>query len=248
MALHAHGLERGRGDLRLAGEAREEAPHPEHHRVDAGGIGHLAVPHHVVHDDEAAAPRESERPFEVLGRALLVGVDEDQIERLGLLGRQRRQQIERLADPHLHDVVEVRARQVRARHLGVLGLELERHEASAQRQRASEPDRAVAAERPDLEDAARALRAREEMEQLALVGRDLDLGKTGVAAPGQGFLERRILWHEHLVEVSVDLGPQLLRNGVLRHGGSPAKSFRISGWSRTFTRSGSRSGQSGRVW
>ena len=55
---------------------------------------------------------------------------------------------------------------VGAGHVGMLRIELQRDEVAARRQRAREPDRAVAAERADLEDAPRAQHLREKMSSL----------------------------------------------------------------------------------
>ena len=79
------------------------------------------------------------------------------------------------------------AREVGARDLGMPGLGLQRDHAAAGGQRARQPDRAVAGERADLEDRARALHARQQVQQLALIRRHVD----GRQAGGFARLERR---------------------------------------------------------
>ena len=69
---------------------------------------------------------------------------------------------------------------VGARDLGACRVGFERDEPAVGGKAAREPDRAVAAERADLQDAARADRLREQHQQLALVGRDIDPRQPGV--------------------------------------------------------------------
>ena len=121
----------------------------------------------------------AQRPLEVVGRVHLVGVDEHEVERLGLLGGELRQRVERLADAQVDELGQARAGDVRGGELGVARVGLERDQATIRRQRARQPDRAVAAERADLEDRARADRAREQVQELALAGRDGDRRQAG---------------------------------------------------------------------
>src|SRR5437762_1942457 len=67
-------------------------------------------------------------------------------------------------------------------HLGMLGIGLERDQSPTGRQGAGEPDRAVAAERADLENAARTLRPRHQMKQLPLAWRNRNRRQSGFAA------------------------------------------------------------------
>ena len=102
-------------------------------RVLAVGIDQRAGADHVVGDDHAALTRELERPGEVIGRGLLVGVDEDQVEGSGCLGRDLGQLLERGSDAQLDDVSEPRARDVLGRDTCVGGLRLDRDEVSTGR-------------------------------------------------------------------------------------------------------------------
>src|SRR5262249_61256009 len=79
-------------------------------------------------------------------------------------------------------------------------------------QRAGEPDRAVAAERADLEDPARSLDEGEQVEELALRGRNRNRRQAGAGARAQGGIERGIGGHEGIDDVLIDSGP-----GVRRH-------------------------------
>ena len=91
----------------------------------------------------------------------------------GTVGRQRGERVAAHGRPAPRPTsARPGAHEVRAGDLGVARVELERHQATAGRQRPGEPDRAVAAERAELEDRAGALDAREELEQPALRRRD----------------------------------------------------------------------------
>ena len=149
--------------------------------------------------------RERERLLEVAGDRLLVGVDEDQVVRLGLLGDQA---VER---------VRGRARRARPRasptpawvsesrgDAGVLRVDLERRQAAVGGQRASEPERAVPAERADLEDPPRTDRLREQVQELALVGGDGDVRQPAGGRRVPGVDQGDVLGHEHR-EVVVDV-------------------------------------------
>ena len=83
-------------------------------------------------------PRALEREREVVGAALLVGVDEDEVER----PRHARQRLERRARRRSRPRRRhPRAVEVRAGHRGVVRVDLERHEPPVRRQRPREPDR-----------------------------------------------------------------------------------------------------------
>ena len=84
-------------------------------------------------------------------------------------------------------------------------VELEGDEPSALRQRTGEPDRAVAAQRAELEDAPRASHASEQVEKLPLGRAHLNGGESGGLGRAQGVLERGVLGHEQLLEVAIDV-------------------------------------------
>ncbi len=60
-------------------------------RVVVAGIGDPTAPHDVVGHDQGSRAGELERPAEVLGVAVLVGVEEDQVERAVALGDELRE-------------------------------------------------------------------------------------------------------------------------------------------------------------
>src|SRR5262249_19165715 len=125
---------------------------------------------------------------------------------------QRRQQIERAADAQIDAGRQPRGLDVRARDLRVARIELERDDASPFGERAREPDRAVAAERTDLEDAARPEHEREQVKELALRGRDRNRRQARGGARVQRGLERRIDGQEGIDDVLIDGGPGLRRH------------------------------------
>ena len=81
--------------------------------VVGGGVEDRAVADDVVADDQRAGPREPQRPFEVARVVLLVGVDEDQVERTRALGVQLGQGLQRRSDPQLDLLCTAGARDVR---------------------------------------------------------------------------------------------------------------------------------------
>ena len=115
------------------------------------------------------------------------------------------------ADPHLDLAVEAGARDVAARDLGVVLLELEADQAAVVRQRAPHPDGAVAAERADLEDPAGVDRAREQVQKLSLRGRHGDVREAG-AVPDR-CLEHRVGRLQQSGRVRVDGVPAIVIHG-----------------------------------
>ncbi len=111
---------------------------------------------------------QSSAQLEVLGRVDLVGVDEHEVERRGAFGGEQRQRVERGAHAHFDGVGKTGPRDVGAGQLGVARVGLERDDATVVAYGTRQPDRAVAAERADLEHRARADRASQQVQQLAL--------------------------------------------------------------------------------
>ena len=112
--------------------------------------------------------REVDSGAEVLGGVALVGIDEDEIERLAAAGPEPREALERRADPHLDLAIQSCACEVPARHRSVALLELEADQVAVVGQRAAQPDGTVPAERADLEDPAGVDRAGEHVQKLPL--------------------------------------------------------------------------------
>lgn len=90
------------------------------------------------------------------------------------------------------------------------GIELECDETAEWRQSAGQPDRAVPAEGSDFENSSGSLDASEQMKELALVGSDVDGGKSGAGIGLDRFVERLIGMDEGVCEVAVDGGPEIL--------------------------------------
>jgi hypothetical protein len=80
------------------------------------------------------------------------------------------------------------------RHLRVVRIGLERDQAAVVGQRARQPDRREAAERPDLEDALRLDHARQQVQQLACDRFELDcrqaFGRTSLERTAEGIVDR----------------------------------------------------------
>src|SRR4029077_13991348 len=205
VALDANGLHRRRGDARLGRDQLVQASHALDGCIARARIDHGAVAHDVVDDEQAAGPRELERPAKVFRIVLLARVDERKIERSHELS----QRVERLADADLHTIGETGARQIFASNGRMLLECLERDKAPAGREAAREPDRAVAAERADLEDALGAERAREEPEEFAVRGRNADRRQPGGVARLERRGERVVRLHQRLADITVDVLPEL---------------------------------------
>ena len=186
-------------EARLGGEHLEEAAGADDAGVAAGGVGDRAVADHVVADDDRAGAGEAQRPGEIVGVAALVGVDEDEVEG-AVEGGQR---VEGRAGDQLDPVGEAGAGDVRARHLGVPPLGLQGDEPAALGKGAGEPDRRVAAEGADLEDAAGARHAGEEVQELALQRRDVDRRQPRCRIGGERRREGRVVSDEELRQIAV---------------------------------------------
>ncbi len=122
----ADGLDHGGADTFFRGENIQEAAHALYIQIFAGRIRHRAFAHDVVHDDDAAAPRQFECPCEVVSGARLVGVDEDQVEGATAFGRELRQCLQRPADAQLNDAGQTRAGKVGPGNFGVYRVKLQR--------------------------------------------------------------------------------------------------------------------------
>ena len=131
MAFVPHGLEGGGGGALIGGNARVETPQALHVWAVALSSEDRALAHHIIDDDEAAFPRKLHGPIEIVRRARLIGVDEDEVE--GPLRCELGQRVERLADPHLDLVREACAHEIFAGDLREFGVHLQRDHAPAVR-------------------------------------------------------------------------------------------------------------------
>src|SRR5690606_16831800 len=93
-----------------------------------------------------------------------------------------------------------------AGQLGARSVALERDDPSVFRQRARHPDRAVAAERPDLEHAARTDRREEQLKEPAELGRDVDLGQAPAPDLGPEFAQEVVFRCEETLDVRAQSG------------------------------------------
>ena len=167
--------------------------------VVGGGVQHPTVAADVVHHDDGTRRTQLHRPLDVGDVVLLVGVDEDQVERFAAVG-QGRQRVQRGADDHLDLVRDACALEVLPRHLRVLGCEFERDDLAAGPDAASQIDGAVAGKRADLKDPAGVRHHRQQRQQLAVLRRHLDGGHPrGDACLPRG-AQRVVLGVQHRVE------------------------------------------------
>ena len=161
--LHGRGLDPGLGRHGL-----EDQAHPHHVVVGGAAADDRPPTHDVVDDDQAAGPGEAQRPVEVNGVGRLVGVDEDQVERLRPLLMQARQAVGGPAHADLHDPRHAGPVEVAPGDGGVAGVDLQGDQPAPRGEGPRQPDRAVAPERADLEDPGGADAAGEKVEQLPL--------------------------------------------------------------------------------
>ena len=85
IAFGSDGLNGCGDNTRFVSEHLVEAPHALNHWIFSLWIGDSSIANHVIDKNEAAGMGEFESPFEVAGVVLLVGVDEDKVERRGIL-------------------------------------------------------------------------------------------------------------------------------------------------------------------
>jgi len=101
-------------------------------------------------------------------------------------------------------------------YAGVGGVEFEGDDFAVGRKRSGEPYGAVAAEGSDFEDPFCALDAGEQVEELTLVGCDVNRGKAGACVGLDSFVECAVGMNESVCDVAVDVGPEILIHIVKR--------------------------------
>jgi LacI family transcriptional regulator len=126
-----------------------EIPDGYHSRVVVAGVDNPAMGEGVVHHDQAAGayPRYDLAP--VAEVAVLVGVDEREVEQFGI--RQRAQRLDGRAKPQLYPVLQGRLLPVLPGYRGPLLVDVTAKQPSAVRQPAGDADRGVPGERADLD-------------------------------------------------------------------------------------------------
>jgi LacI family transcriptional regulator len=126
-----------------------EIPDGDHGRVVVARVDDAAMRERVVHHDQAAGayPRYDLAP--VAEVAVLVGIDEREVEQL--LVRQRAQRVDGRAESQLYPVREARLLPVLPGHRGPLLVDVTAQQASAVRQPPGNADRGVPGEGADLD-------------------------------------------------------------------------------------------------
>src|SRR5438045_8938593 len=109
----------------------DEAPDSLHAFITAVGVNDRSIPHDVIDDDYSPRPRQLQRPFEICGDVLLVGVDEDQIKWSAPVGRESRKGLQCVAGLHLDYFVQTCAGQISLRDGGVARVDFEGSQVSA---------------------------------------------------------------------------------------------------------------------
>ena len=101
-------------------------------------------------------------------------------------------------------------------YFGVGRIELEGDDFAVGRKCSGEPYSAIAAEGSDFEDTFCSLDAGEQVEELALVGGDVNRGKTGARVRLDSFVERVVGMNERVGDIAVYGGPEILIHIVKR--------------------------------
>ena len=169
----------------------------------------VAVADDVVADDDGAGTGEFDGPVEVVCVVLLVRVEKDEIERSDIFCEKAIQRVECGSDAEVYEGSQAGAFDVACGYAGVSGVEFERDEFAVCRESASQPEGAVSAECADFQDASGSLDAREQMEEFALRGRDVDCREVGFGVCLNCVVERLIWVNEGVGEVVVDGGPKV---------------------------------------
>ena len=179
VSLGADGLERGGVEAGMAAEAFKKRACADDAWIGVGCVENGAVANDVVSDDDGSGTRELDRPFEI-GRVVgFVGVEKDEVEGGFVVGVQLGEGVECGADSEIDERGKPGAVDVVCGYFGVGWVEFECDDFAIGWERACKPDGAVAAEGSDFEDALGTLDAGEQVEEFALVGSDVDRGKTG---------------------------------------------------------------------
>jgi hypothetical protein len=131
----------------------------------------------------------------------------------GALRLEPRQEVQGRPDPQLDAIGKAGAGDALAGDLGVMGIGLERYQATVLGQPPSQPDRAVATQGAELEDRLGPDRARQQMQQLTLRRRDLDRRQAGLLTRPDGGRKRLVVRREQTGHVLVDGRPSILRHG-----------------------------------
>ena len=142
MALGVNRLERRGGEVGPGGDPLQHSADPLHARIGAVDVGHTPLADDVVDHDHGAGPGERQGALDVVARALLVGVDEDEVEGELTPGDRRVEPIERRPRDNLDGVAEAGVRERPPGEVGPAGIEFERHDPPTGREAAREPNSA----------------------------------------------------------------------------------------------------------
>ena len=209
VSFGADGLNRRRAHPWLARQLSKKRRIPWTFWSSLAWFGDLPATHDVVDDDQAPDVRQLQRPGEVLRRGRLVGVDEDEVE--AALGPGPRASGEsRAAGPTMISTTsDSPARAMFASATAAWRGSASRVTSSSARRQAPGRARSCCSRRGSRSRGSvrRPAGQREQVQQLALVGRHVDRGKARVLAGPQRRLERGVRGHEKSVEVAVDVCP-----------------------------------------
>ena len=138
------------------------------------GVGYSAVEQNVVGGDQPALPQQWQRALVVVNVVAFIGVDEDEIETAGVtLVDQSVQRIERRSQPQLDSILHAGVAPGSPGDPRVFFADIADDESSARAKPERNPGGAVAHEDADFESFASAGYPRQQVQELALLGRHL---------------------------------------------------------------------------
>lgn len=187
VAFYADGLDGCAIETRVFAEFFKEDTGSDDSRVGVGGIDDGSVADDIIGDDEGPGAGQFDGPIQVMRIVGLIGIKKDEVEGRGLFSVQRCKGIERRANANVYAGCDTGPLEIGARDGGVFWFQLERDQLAVRRKCLCQPDGRVSAERAHLEDTSGSLDTCEKMKQLALIGSDIDGGKTSAGIGIEGF-------------------------------------------------------------
>src|SRR5208337_3174705 len=124
-------------------------------------------------------------------------------------GYKRFEGFERRAHAEVDMVEDAGVEKIGAGDIGVMRVQFKRYDLPASRERAGQPDGAVAAQGSDFEDAPRTGDLDQQGKESALKGRDVDGGQGGLAVGSESGFESSVGGDEQVAEVAVHLRPHI---------------------------------------
>ena len=207
-------LKHGSTQARFRGHHLGEAPDALHIGVGALRLNDPPIADHVVGDDQRSGARQLQCPCEVIRVARLIGVDKDEVKGACAGRRENGKRVNGAPHVNIDAIQYPRVQQIRARHICMTRVDLQRDNAAAFGKRAGHADGAVSAQSSDFQNAPRAGAAHQNVEKLALKRGNVDGGKAGSPICRESGFELFIGRSQQITEIAVHLCPEVLHIGL----------------------------------